>query len=131
MQTLLHDGDEHVDRDRYPDLRLHRVLRGAEEPLDPQVLLDPLEEQFDLPTAFVEGADRGGGQRALVGDEDERLACLGVLEADAPHLLGVARTAVVAGDDDGLVADDAVGAVGGCRVDAACDHVLARADDAA
>jgi hypothetical protein len=29
-------------------LRLHRVLAGAEESLDPQVLLDPLEQLNDI-----------------------------------------------------------------------------------
>jgi hypothetical protein len=31
----------------------HRILRGAEEGFDLQVLLDPLEEQLDLPPILV------------------------------------------------------------------------------
>src|SRR5271166_489006 len=61
------DSNQHVDRDGDPDLRLHRVLRGAVEPLDPQMLLDPFEEEFHLPTTFVEIADGRGRQRRLVG----------------------------------------------------------------
>jgi hypothetical protein len=34
-------------------LRLHRVVRRAVEPFDPKMLLDPLEEKFDLPAALV------------------------------------------------------------------------------
>jgi hypothetical protein len=45
--ALFDDGDQHVGRHGDPDLRLHRVLAGAEEGLDAQVLLDPFEEQFD------------------------------------------------------------------------------------
>jgi hypothetical protein len=45
MKLLLDDGDEHVGGDGAPDLRLHRVLAGAQETLDAQVLLDPLEER--------------------------------------------------------------------------------------
>jgi len=34
-------------------LALDDVLGGAEEALDAKLLLDPLEEQLHLPTAFV------------------------------------------------------------------------------
>ena len=95
--ALLDDGDEDVDRDGNPDLRLHRVLRRAVELLDPKMLLDPLEEEFrHLPAAFVERADGGGRKRQVVGDEDQRLAGLGVLEADAPQKFGVILTGVEA-----------------------------------
>ena len=48
MQLFLDDGDEHIDRHRDPDLRVDRILRCPEKPFDSQMLLDPLEEQFDL-----------------------------------------------------------------------------------
>ena len=38
------DRHEDIDGDGDPDLALHGVLRGAEERLYSQVLLDPLEE---------------------------------------------------------------------------------------
>ena len=57
MKLLLDDGHEHVNRDRCPDLGLHRVLRGAVGALDTQVLLDPFEEQFYLPSAPIELGD--------------------------------------------------------------------------
>ena len=44
MELFFDDGHKQVHRDRDPDLRLHRVLGGAEEALDSQMLLDPLEE---------------------------------------------------------------------------------------
>jgi hypothetical protein len=47
-------------------LRLHRVLGEAEERLDAQVLLDPLEEQLDLPAAAVEIGDGAGGSVKLL-----------------------------------------------------------------
>ena len=53
-KALLDDCDEDVDRDGDPDLGLHRIFGCPEEPFDPQMLLDPFEEQFDLPAAFVE-----------------------------------------------------------------------------
>ena len=53
-QLLLDDGDQDVGSHGAPDLRFHGVLAGAEEAFDAQVLLDPLEEQFDLPTTAIE-----------------------------------------------------------------------------
>ena len=118
VEALLDDGDEDVDRDGNPDLRLHRVLRRAVELLDPKMLLDPLEEEFHLPAAFVERADGGGRKREVVGDEDQRLAGLGVLEADAPQKFGVILTGVEAVQGDGLVANDAGRAIRRRRIDA-------------
>ena len=46
IQTLLDDSDEHIDRDRDPYLGLDRVLRSAEERLDSEMLLDPLEDSI-------------------------------------------------------------------------------------
>ena len=54
LKTFLDDGDQHVSADGDPDLRLHRVLAGAEKCLDAQMLLDPLEEQFDLPALPIQ-----------------------------------------------------------------------------
>ena len=62
MQTLLRDGDQHVGGYGDPDLRLHRVLAGAEEHLDAQMLLDPLEEQLDLPALAIQIGDHLGLQ---------------------------------------------------------------------
>jgi hypothetical protein len=57
MELLLDYRDEHVNRHGDPYLRLHRVLRAPVEPLDPQVLLDSLEEELHLPPVFVKGRD--------------------------------------------------------------------------
>ena len=66
MKLLLDDGDEHVGGDGAPDLCLHGVLAGAQESLDTQVLLDPFEEQLDLPATFVERGNRQGGPKSSV-----------------------------------------------------------------
>ena len=75
------------------------------------MLLDPLEEQLDLPAAFVERADGRGRQAKLVGEEHQRLARLGVPEADAPQMFGVMPAGVVPIEGDGLIADDPCGTV--------------------
>src|SRR3989304_6914057 len=70
-ESFLDDGQQHVHADRNPDLGLHRVDRRTVECLDAQVVLDPLEEQLDLPAALVKLRDGQGRQSEVVGQEDE------------------------------------------------------------
>ena len=75
---------EHEQRDqRGPDLSLQGVGAGADEGLDAQVLLERLEEQFDLPAALVDRGDGGGGEAAMIGEEDQRALLLLVPDLDA------------------------------------------------
>ena len=74
IEALADDGHEHVDRHGDRHLRLDRVLRGAEEALDAQMLLDPLERTVPLATPTLEeGADGERRQGEVVGEEDQRL----------------------------------------------------------
>jgi hypothetical protein len=52
-KLLLDDCYQDIDADGDPDLRPHSVLGSAVEAFDAQVLLDPLEKQFHLPSAPV------------------------------------------------------------------------------
>src|SRR5574343_722857 len=122
MKLLLDDSDEHVGGHGAPDLRLHGVLAGAQESLDTQVLLDPFEEQLDLPATFVERGNRQGGQRRVVGQKDQRLARFGVFESDAPQVLGVLLGRVMTVENHALVANDACAAVDGIGVHASSVH---------
>ena len=54
MQTFLGNGDQQVGGYSDPYLRLDRVLLGAKEHFDAQMLLDPFEEQLHLPTLAVQ-----------------------------------------------------------------------------
>ena len=83
MKLLRDDGDEHVGGDGTPDLSLDRVLAGSQESLDAKVLLDPLEEQFDLPAALVQGRNGQGRQGRIVGQKHQRLAGLRAVVRDA------------------------------------------------
>ena len=60
MQAFFQNGDEQVNGDGAPDLGAHRVGAGAIKGFDTQMLLDPFEEQFDLPAATIQ---LGNGQR--------------------------------------------------------------------
>ena len=65
------------------------------------MLLDPLEEQLDLPAQTVELGDGEGGQREVVGEKDQSLAGLGILEPDTSQRRGEALVQVEAGERDG------------------------------
>jgi len=111
MQALFHDGHEHVDRYGDPYLGLHGVLGGAIERLDPEVLLDPFEEQLDLPPAFIQLCDGQGGQHEVVGQEDQAFVCFRVVEFDPSDLFRVLLSGIEAGEEAGLVADQTTGTI--------------------
>lgn len=79
---LIETGHHQVNADCDSDLRSHGVLGCAEKCFDAQVLLDPLEEQFDLPAAFVNGSDGLCWQIEVICQEDQALSSLGIKEAD-------------------------------------------------
>src|SRR5665213_2034713 len=69
------------------------------------MLLDPLEEQFDLPAATIE---LGNGERRkgeVVAQKDQSLSAHGVLEADAPQRVWETLTRVKDGEHHRLIAD--------------------------
>ena len=105
--NLIETGHHEVNADGDPDLGFHGVFGSAVERLDAQVLLDPFEEEFDVPTAFVDASDRERLQAEVIGDEDEALARVGVDEADAAELFRIVPFAFGRLQSDGLVAAQA------------------------
>ncbi len=108
MKLIFDNGDQHVSSDGAPDLRFGRVLAVVDEAFDMQMLLDPLEEQLDLPATFVPCGDRQCRQGRVVGQEHLRFSGLRVFEADVSQLLGivvlkdvdtVGHDVMIAGDD--------------------------------
>ena len=71
FQFLLDNRYQNVNADGNPDLSLHRVLGCAKKCFDSQVLLDPFEEKFYLPTALVKLNDRQGRQGKIVCEKHE------------------------------------------------------------
>jgi hypothetical protein len=88
VQFLFDDGYEDVNRDSDPDLRLQGIDRSAVELFDAQVLLDPFEEQLDLPTAAIQLRDRQWWQGEVVGQKDESLLLLRIEVTNAAQLSG-------------------------------------------
>ena len=105
LQFLFQDCDYQVRADGNPHLCLDGVGRIAEKALDPQILFDPLEEQFHLPAAFVKQCNRGGREREAVGQIDEESIGLGVEITDASQPTRIAFLAV-----ENLQPDDLIGA---------------------
>ena len=50
-----------------------------------RMLLDPFEEQLDLPSTFVEVGDGEGFRGKIVGEEDQPFSGLRIVEPDPPE----------------------------------------------
>ncbi len=103
MQTLFNNGHQQVNRDRDPDLGAHRVLARAVEGFDAQMLLDPFEEQFDVPATLIELRNRQRGHGEVVGQKHQRLARLRIAIANAAQRLRIRPLSVEAAQHHGLV----------------------------
>lgn len=110
-QFLSHDRHQDVDADRNPHLSLHGVVGVAIESFDSQVLLDPFEEQFHLPTALVEMSNGQRRQREVVGQEDQPSLVFGVVECDPAERFGIQSGRLGPRQDDRLIAAQAGGLV--------------------
>ena len=129
MQTFFQNGDEPINGDGGPDWDAHRVGRRAVKSFDAQMLLDPFEEEFDLPAA---ASEFGAGQRRhgkVVGQEDQRLARFGIAIAAAPPRVGIIVLGLQAGQPHGLVEAPAGGFIHRAGVTAGAAEVLPGAGD--
>ena len=82
-------GDQQEVYERDPYLRHHCVFACSKEGPDLQVLLYPLEEQFDLPSSLVDCGDGRCSQSEVVGQEDVVPVRLLVVEHHAPQFPGI------------------------------------------
>src|ERR1039457_2204815 len=124
MQTFFQNGDEQINGDGGPDLGAHRVGRGAIKGFDAEMLLDPFEEQFDLPASPIQLRDGPSRHGEVVGQEDEGFAGLGIATADAAQRVGIIVLGIQAGQHHGLVETQAGGFVPGTGVTAGAAEVL-------
>lgn len=116
MQSFLGNGDQHVCADRDPELRLDRVLVGAIKRLDAQVLLDPFEEQFDLPALSIQVRYQLGFESEVVGQERDAFATV-VLDHHASQCGGIVLAGIENCQYASLIAHDVgVGSVHGVGV---------------
>src|SRR4051812_31068800 len=87
------------------------------------MLFDPFEKQFHLPAALVESANGQRRKLKVVGEEYQGLGRFGILETDSAELMGIVLAGTDPVEHNGLVAYQASGSIGGCRVDAPRIHV--------
>ncbi len=124
MKLLFNDRNQHVGADSRPDLGLQTVFACSEKVLDPQVLLDPFEKEFDLPAVFVEGCDGGGRQTGVVGQEDQRFFGVGVRKPNTPNMFGIVLDGIEALERDALIGDHPRASIRWSRVDSSGPKVV-------
>jgi len=118
MKTLLDDSDQHVDGDSNPQLCLHRVKRSAVECFDAEVLLDPFEEKFDLPTTFIQLRYDQRIEIEIIGQKCEVDVMLGGIVTDTAQLNRIVYLAIDARQYDCLIRTQTGTAVNRARVHA-------------
>jgi len=89
LQFLFNNGDQHISRDGAPDLRLHGVLAVTQKMFDAQMLLNPFEEQFNLPTAFVQCRNGRCWQPSIVRQEHQRLTGICIFETNPAQIFRI------------------------------------------
>jgi len=93
------------------------------------MLLDPSEEQLHLPPRPIQGGNGQGGQLPLIGQEDQRLAGVGILVTDPPEMGRIAFVGIEAFEHHGLVADDSTAALDRLGVEPPGSQVALGPDD--
>ena len=76
--SRLYPCNDQIGADGHPQVCLHRVFGIAPQRLDDEVLLDPFEEDLDLPSVAVEVRHLQRTDVEVVGNEAKRLAAVGV-----------------------------------------------------
>ena len=124
MQTFFQEGDEQINGDGTPDLGAHGVGAGAIKGFDAQMLLEPFEEQFDLPASTIQLSDGQRWHGEVVGQKDQGLARGGIAIADAAERVGIIVLGLQAGQHDRLVETQAGGFIHGPGITAGATEVL-------
>jgi len=106
---LIENGHHEINACRDPDLGLHSVLAEPVESLDPQVLLDPFEEQLDLPAGLVDLGDDDGLDFEVVGYEHEQFPRLCIEKANSSEVAWIVPLAFRISETDRLIAPQASG----------------------
>lgn len=108
FEVVLNDSDETVGDDCDMNLNTYRIVTLSPERFDLEVLLDPLEEQFDLPPVFIKESDVLGYKIEVVCVVSERAMQVMSIIDDTPNLARVLLLVLLLRKDDGLVTQDVV-----------------------
>jgi hypothetical protein len=123
MKSLLQDGNQQINADSDPDLGFDGVGRCAVKGFDPQMLLDPAEEELHLPALFVNIGDGHGGYGKNIGKVDKTLVCVHVHVGHPAHGLRVGRSGFFAGENNPLIGTESQRFVHFLRIEAAAPKI--------
>lgn len=110
-KCLIETGHHQINTRSSPYLGLHRVLAKPVKRLDSQVLLDPFEEEFDLPSSFVDLRYHDGVDFEVVGYEHEQFARLCFEKANSSEVAWIVPLAFRIVETDRLIAPQTNGFV--------------------
>jgi len=105
-----------IDANGNPDLGPHRIERVAKEMFDHQILLEPFEEQFDLPALLVNGGNSQCGQVQTIAQKNQLELRLLVEECNPSQWCGVGSLGFVGQQLDRLIGAYASAEVEGLTV---------------
>ena len=128
-QSFFDDSDQNVYSDSDPDLGFNGVGRSSKETLNTQVLLDPFEEQFNVPTVLVNGGDGLTRDRKIVGDEHEVFVDIGGEVMHATHGDRVSFQTFASLQEDRLIAAHTSGRVDRAGIPAAKLEIVLGAEN--
>ena len=74
---VVQDAQQHKGDQSDVDLDAHSVFAAAEKAADLEVLLEPFEQQLDVPSLFVELCDLDGRALEVIGEQIEGLVVIG------------------------------------------------------
>ncbi len=126
---LVENSHHHVDAYGDPDLGFHSVLAQPVKGLDPQILLDPLEEELDLPASLVDLRHNSGVDLEVVRHEDQPLPSFRIQKAYPVQVVGIEPLGLGAVEANRLVGPQAGGLVHRARLANVEAHVALRSDD--
>ena len=86
---MLHNSNKTVDRNSGVDLYSDRVFASTPEFLDLEVLLQPLKEQFNLPTILIKVGNLQGRQFHCIGQEHKLSLLLIIIESYEPQMFRI------------------------------------------
>jgi hypothetical protein len=129
MKLLFQDSDKEIDTNSDPYLSFHGVRRCSVKPFDTQVLFDPLEEEFDLPSTAIQFGYCDCRQREIVGKENHSSSCFQVQKADSSEHIRIGLAGRVRSEPDTLVALQPDRAVGLSGIDASELEILLGSDN--
>ena len=111
FEVVLNDSDETVCDDGNMNLDTHGIVTLSPERLDPKVLLDPFEEQLDLPPVFIKESDVLGCKIEVVRVVSERAMQVWSIVHDTPDFSRILFLVLFLREDNGLVTQDVVSSV--------------------